>query len=46
MTHKLTITHATYNVGSNTEVLEFDTFYEMQDYITDNNIETYSIEEE
>lgn len=43
--HKLTVIHAIYNVGADTETLEFDTFYEMQDYILDNNIEDYRIEE-
>ena len=42
--YKLTVVHATYNVGSVTEVIEFDMFSEMQDYILENNIEDYRIE--
>lgn len=42
--YKVTVIHATYNVGSDTEVLDFDTFSEMQDYILDNKIEDYRIE--
>lgn len=41
--YKLTVVHATYNVGSDIEVIEFDMFSEMQDYILENNIENYGI---
>lgn len=33
MTYKLLIASATYNVGSVTEELTFDTFYDMADYL-------------
>lgn len=43
--YNLTVIHATYNVGSVTDTIQFDTFDEMQDYILDNNISEYQIEE-
>lgn len=41
--YKLTVIYAVCNAGSVTEEMEFDMFYEMQDYIIENNIENYSI---
>jgi len=41
--YKLTVIYAVCNAGSVTEVIEFETFYEMQDYIIENDIENYSI---
>ena len=41
--YKLTVIHAVFNTGSVTEVMEFDNFYEMQEYILDNNIENYTV---
>ena len=38
MTYKLLIATATYNVGSVTEELTFDTFYDMADYIESEGI--------
>jgi hypothetical protein len=43
--YKLTVIHAVYNVGADTDTLEFDMFDEMQDYIIDNDIQDYQIEE-
>lgn len=43
MKYILTVIHATCNAGSVTEEMEFDMFYEMQDYIIENNIENYRI---
>lgn len=37
MEYILTVVHATFNVGSVTEKLTFDSFYEMADYIGDNS---------
>ena len=42
--YKLTIVHATNNEGIDIDVIEFDMFSEMQDYILENNIENYGIE--
>lgn len=33
MKYILTVVHATYNTGSVTEELTFDSFYDMQEYI-------------